>query len=762
MTETMRAHRVLTTSALTVLALSLGACSPRQTGLNQCPPININLTELKDATVAPNDDPELLDEIDGLVADFLTQTHAPGCAVGVMKDDQVYYLQTYGHSDMRDPFDPTDDVDWTLGTTSALASISKTLTALAIFRLQERGLLDIDDTPAEHLDGIYVGAPWGDITIRELLSHTSGLQREPSFFENMDTEAELSAFYDDLVPHPGMHPRLTAAGWFLTPIVGFEPDRTARYSNAGYVLLGAVIDSIVHQNPGLFPGQDSYEDNVWRTVGFYDGNAMDWDQMLTPCLFEYWRKEDDDRLARGYEFTLGEYNERGITAGGPAGWEGPAGGWFMTIGDLTRFMVALNTNAIIDQDSREEMMVVHGVDGERAWGLGVQLDNIHDRDAFLHDGKYDGYRSRYVVWPEDGVGVAVLVNEDDADPTLLANAIGLRVLDVPVGGIPLPGGAPGQPDPAPSGDAPSPAIPYSALRGLVPPMEAVLRSDAPAGTEVEWSPADVRELLSAYCAGCGGASDLEPSGLLATLRADDRLPAEEDELTHDQLTSVLTELLGPDLDVDGTALEVMIAETLGLDPASGETRSLSRVFQYTQRVCEIDPDDDGCGSHDFEELIVGEEVKEQLGCVRVSGTKPVVAFDTGNICCGDADLATPGTGAGNDTSLGNVLIIQEDDSDCRPDDARDGGTMWLTWDSPVNIHAIGLLDIDEEGGMVRGRNHRDHILLAQAIPAMGDNSHQVLDLSLTGVTTLEIELQGSGALTEVVVTPSRARLLLDR
>jgi hypothetical protein len=202
------------------------------------------------------------------------------------------------------------------------------------------------------------------------------------------------------------------------------------------MILGALIDQLASdhlQEIGeMFP---SYEGFVWRYVGFYDASLSDAHQMLTPCLNEYWRQTDIPELVRGYSFTGSDYVETVFSNSallqlGPAGWEGPAGGWTMTIGDMVRLMVAIESNTVISNATRNlEMMQSYGqsvddngnINGD--FGLGVMFASKLGRPVYLHDGKYPGYRARYTVWPGEDFGVAIMANESDADMRAITDAV---------------------------------------------------------------------------------------------------------------------------------------------------------------------------------------------------------------------------------------------------------------------------------------------------------------------------------------------------
>ncbi|MEM7243874.1 MAG: thrombospondin type 3 repeat-containing protein [Acidobacteriota bacterium] len=164
-----------------------------------------------------------------------------------------------------------------------------------------------------------------------------------------------------------------------------------------------------------------------------------------------------------------------------------------------------------------------------------------------------------------------------------------------------------------------------------------------------------------------------------------------------------------------------------------------------------------CTSHDFDGLMAGTVVTTQFPGLTLGGTAPVMSFDTAAPTCDDDDLATPGTGHGNDLARDGVLILSEVDSPCSPDDEGDGGFMTFTYELPRRVDWIGLLDIDEDGTVVRLYDDVGNLLLTVPVAAQAeDNGWQRVDLGACGVHVVEVELGGSGAVTDLACD-ARAR-----
>ncbi|MEM7244557.1 MAG: hypothetical protein AAF533_04400 [Acidobacteriota bacterium] len=133
---------------------------------------------------------------------------------------------------------------------------------------------------------------------------------------------------------------------------------------------------------------------------------------------------------------------------------------------------------------------------------------------------------------------------------------------------------------------------------------------------------------------------------------------------------------------------------------------------------------------------------------------PAVLFDSSAPTCDDDDLVTPGTGTGNEVARGMVLVVKELGSDCARDDEREGGVIDVRYDEPRHFFSVGILDADEEGGLVRVLDLSGDLLCETEIPALDDNSWQEVRCESTGVYQVEVQLAGSGAVTDIDCRPS--------
>lgn len=157
---------------------------------------------------------------------------------------------------------------------------------------------------------------------------------------------------------------------------------------------------------------------------------------------------------------------------------------------------------------------------------------------------------------------------------------------------------------------------------------------------------------------------------------------------------------------------------------------------------------------DFEGLNSGDVVGDQFEGVSISAQRAgdaansendAMIFDTDNTTGGDDDLGFDG--------VGNALIISEDNDSSDADDNRFGGTLTFDFDAPSEVVSINLLDIEEEGGTIDLFDIDGGLISSINIPANGDNSQAELIINADNVSSLNVNLVGSGAVDDLTFIP---------
>ena len=245
--------------------------------------------------------PEQTAKIDAIVAKSLADTGVPSASIAVVRGDKIVLAKAYGkQSETQKIADPAAPYQ--------IASISKQFTAAAILLLEDQGKLSLDDTVSKYVPGITDG---DKITIRQLLSHTSGLQ---------DYWPQDYSFKAMATP---VTPQQIVDRWAKKPL-DFAPGTQWQYSNTGYVVACMIVEKVSGMTL-----LDFLQKNVFKPLGM---TAMDQDLAIGP------------KYPSGY----GRYALGPVRVETPAahGWLYAAGELSMSATDLAKWDIARLTRSV--------------------------------------------------------------------------------------------------------------------------------------------------------------------------------------------------------------------------------------------------------------------------------------------------------------------------------------------------------------------------------------------------------------------------------
>ena len=325
-----------------------------------------------------NEYPDLataIDLYDAWIQRAMHQKRQPGLAVGIVQGGQLLWGKGYGFANVA------AGTPVTLDTRFRIASISKTFTAVAILQLRDAGQLSLDDPVSAHLDWFdlrYPGAP--EITIRNLLTHSSGLPRDSH--NPMWTECDAppwDEFVEALKSRPPTRP----------PYCKFA------YSNVGYSLLGGIIERV---------SGASWAAYLQR-------------QILDPLGMAATRPvpdADDELLATGYSQLDDGYQRRAMPFFLMNGFEASAN-FASSINDLViyaAFHLSEDDNAALSPHSLNDMHRIHWLEPDwlQGYGLGSMQYKLEEWSISGHAGGYPGYLTGFTLCREHGVGLILLTN----------------------------------------------------------------------------------------------------------------------------------------------------------------------------------------------------------------------------------------------------------------------------------------------------------------------------------------------------------------
>ena len=315
----------------------------------------------------------------------------PGIALVVIKDDKPIFTKAYGMADKEAGLKADTDTIWYMG------SSTKSFTALVAAMMDKEGKINLSDPVTKYTTGVQFKTPLPDkITVRDLLTHTSGLRN--------DALVNRTAFTGQI--DKGEIARVFAEGTTLDePFLG-----KYRYTNLGYNIYGLLLE-----NHLKLKWQDALQKRIFDPLGLnrttpYRSRALakKW-SIAAPYVW--------DEQAGAVVRSMVDKVDNNMQA---------AGGHFMSINDLGKWL-NMNMNGgklggkqIIPADI---LTTVHTgytkstrneppFSGDGEYGLGWQIGKYRDQNVIYHHGGYPGYRSHVSYMPDKRIAVGVLVNND--------------------------------------------------------------------------------------------------------------------------------------------------------------------------------------------------------------------------------------------------------------------------------------------------------------------------------------------------------------
>ncbi len=315
-------------------------------------------------------DPALKARIDRIAAGVMEQRGVPSASVAVVQGGKIVYTHAYGRAYINPDKPATPDMRYSIG------SISKQFTAAAMLILQEQGKLKLDDPVGKYVPNLTRG---DEVTIRQILSHTSGYQ---------------DYWPEDYLMTPMMKPTTAQSildTWAKKPL-DFEPGTQWQYSNTNFVIAGTIVEKVSGQKLMDFLGE-----HIFHPLGMKSVWNSDEVKLTQPDASPYIR------------FALGP-----LRAAPKEGrnWMFAAGELAMTAHDLALWDQSLIARSVLKPESYNEMFTeVKLKDGKGThYGLGVEVQDHDGHKTISHSGEVTGFVSDNEVLVDDGVAVAVLTN----------------------------------------------------------------------------------------------------------------------------------------------------------------------------------------------------------------------------------------------------------------------------------------------------------------------------------------------------------------
>lgn len=318
----------------------------------------------------------------------------PGASVVIVKGGEIIHEQGYGLANVE------HSTPITPATIFRIGSVTKQFTAAAIMLLEQRGELSIDDPINKFLPDYPVHGH--EITIYHLLNHTSGIKSYTGIPGYMDQGVRTDLTTDELIDV------------FAHLPMEFAPGDSWNYNNSGYVLLGAIIETVSAQSYS-----DFIAEHITAPLGL-DSTLYGGPQVIPNRAAGYSTDEAGNVINAGY-----------ISMTQPHA----AGALLSTTGDLVKWHKALTGGEFIHDDSYAAMTTPADLNdgGSYPYGFGLGVGLLRERRMIAHGGGIHGF-SCYALWlPDEDIYVAVLTNGAPAGPgpTTVAKTIAALTIGDP-------------------------------------------------------------------------------------------------------------------------------------------------------------------------------------------------------------------------------------------------------------------------------------------------------------------------------------------
>jgi CubicO group peptidase (beta-lactamase class C family) len=298
----------------------------------------------------------------------------------VIQNDKTVKTAAYGFANLELRVPAGTDTAFEIG------SITKQFTAAGILLLAQRGKLSVEDKISRYLE--HTPPAWRDITIRHLLTHTSGLKSYTGL-DGFELRRHLS------------QAQFIAAIAALPP--EFPPGASWKYCNTGFNLLGYIIENV----SGVSYWDFMYQ-NVFQPLGM-NATTNRLPALIIPNRASGYEQTNHVLINRDYDLT-------DVFS---------AGALVSTVGDLAKWNAALDSDSLLHASTKAQMWTPTKLNNGTAtkYGFGWFIDTINGHRNIGHSGSTSGFSASIQRFPDDQLTVIVLTNTDEEIATTLARRV---------------------------------------------------------------------------------------------------------------------------------------------------------------------------------------------------------------------------------------------------------------------------------------------------------------------------------------------------
>lgn len=309
----------------------------------------------------------------------LAEKQAFSGSVLIAQEDSILLKAGYGMADIENNVPNSPQTRFRIG------SVTKQFTAAAILLLQAQGKIDVEERVCSYIPDC--PNEWKEITIHQLLTHTSGLPDSWQFYQDKNQP--------DIVYEPD-----EIIGWFKDAPLDFAPGEQFSYSNTGYLLLGYLLEVMSGQPYEVFLRQQIFEPLEMTNTGY---------------------AHDDISLAIGYSYK--DFEAKYINPSLAYS----AGGLYSTVEDLYLWDRSFYTEELLPRQLVDEIFESYvsvpyfpyaPPYDEISYGYGWFIGERMGHCVAGHGGTYSGFRALIEHYPDDEISIIILSNLESSDITV--------------------------------------------------------------------------------------------------------------------------------------------------------------------------------------------------------------------------------------------------------------------------------------------------------------------------------------------------------
>ena len=318
--------------------------------------------------------------VDRVVKAAMSTYKIPGVSLAVLRNGKIILLKSYGLANVEHQVPVKPETIFQSG------SIGKQFTAAAIMILAQENKLSLDDKVSKYFPD--APASWKDITVWNLLTHTSGLGDYPPDIDLRRDYTE-EQFFESFKKAP----------------LEFAPGTNWNYSNVGYVTLGILIRKVT----GKYYG-DFLQERVFRPLGMTTARVISEEDIIS-------------NRASGYRLVNGELKNQEWVS--PSTNSTADGSLYFSILDMAKWDAALYTDTPLTQASRNRIWTPAQLsDGTtKGYGFGWHILDLHGHRLIVHGGAWQGFKSFIARYPDNNLTVILFANSSNTNPARLANHV---------------------------------------------------------------------------------------------------------------------------------------------------------------------------------------------------------------------------------------------------------------------------------------------------------------------------------------------------